>query len=73
MISRGGAGQILRQAQGNATVVYQKNSASGSTGQPDTSIGKKWHGIYASYTPQQRIEIGAYSIGESRIIMRIQY
>ena len=43
------------------------------TGQPDTPNGKKRRGNYASYTPQQRIEIGAYSIGESRIIMRIQY
>jgi hypothetical protein len=26
--------------------------------------GKKRRGNYSSYTPQQRIEIGAYSIGE---------
>lgn len=30
---------------------------------PDTPNGKKRRGNYASYTPQQRIEIGAYSIG----------
>lgn len=29
---------------------------------PDTPNGKKRRGNYASYTPQQRIEIGAYSI-----------
>jgi len=32
---------------------------------PDTPNGKKRRGNYASYTPQQRIEIGAYSIGKS--------
>ena len=29
----------------------------------DTPNGKKRRGNYASYTPQQRIEIGAFSIG----------
>ena len=30
----------------------------------DTPNGKKRRGNYASYTPQQRIEIGAFSIGK---------
>ena len=31
----------------------------------ETPNGKKRRGNYASYTPQQRVEIGAFSIGKS--------
>ena len=46
----------------SSTLSKEKSKRELSEG--DTPNGKKRRGNYASYTPQQRIEIGAFSIGK---------
>ena len=41
----------------------RENRSDGNNEIGETPNGKKRRGNYASYTPQQRIEIGAFSIG----------